>query len=303
MTRKETTPFDIKTYVKEKGELVNRFLTSYFERPDPSVPDTLVESMRYSLLAGGKRLRPVLAIASYEACGGRGEDMVGCAAALEAIHTYSLIHDDLPAMDNDDLRRGRPTNHKVFGEAIAILAGDGLMTEAFLMILDCEKQIAKEHLLEAMRELSLASGPRGMVGGQVQDILSENSEPDPDTLTYIHRHKTGALIRSSVRLGGILAGADRGTMSALTGYGENLGLAYQIVDDILDVMGDEEVLGKPVGSDEEKNKMTYPALYGVESSQEKAEELIEKALGHLAGFPEKAEPLREIARYIVRRSH
>jgi geranylgeranyl diphosphate synthase type II len=298
----KTQPLDIKSYIGEKGRLVNSYIAEYFERPGLSAPRVLIDSMRYSLFAGGKRVRPVLAMAAYEACGGRGEDIAGCAAAIEAIHTYSLIHDDLPAMDNDDLRRGEPTNHKVFGEAIAILAGDGLLTEAFLMILDTEKHIKRDRLLEAIRELSLAAGSRGMVGGQAQDILSENAEPDPDTLLYIHRHKTGALIRSSVRLGGILYGADRAAMDALTGYGENLGLAFQIVDDVLDVMGDEKELGKPVGSDREKNKMTYPALYGVDGSMKRAGELIDIALESISLFSRMADPLREIARYILRRT-
>ncbi len=299
----EVKPLDIKSYLREKAEMVNAFLASYFENPAPSVPPVLNEAMRYSMLAGGKRVRPILAIAAYEACGGRAEEVVECASALEVIHTYSLIHDDLPAMDNDDLRRGRPTNHRVYGEAVAILAGDGLLTEAFLMILNAKKDIRKEHIIEAIRELSVAAGPRGMVGGQVQDILSEDSEPDPGTLRYIHTHKTGALIRASVRLGGILAGADRDTTAALTGYGENLGLAFQVVDDILDVMGDAAVLGKPVGSDAQKKKMTYPALYGVEASRQAAEGLVAQSLDFIKLLSRLADPLREIAGYIVRRSH
>jgi geranylgeranyl diphosphate synthase type II len=295
---------DIKEYLKEKGELINPFLKSYFEKPlSVSVPPVIREAMSYSILAGGKRLRPILALAAYEACGGRPEDIVSCASAIEVIHTYSLIHDDLPAMDNDDMRRGRPTNHKVFGEAMAILAGDALLTEAFLMMLDTDGMAGKGAVLEAIRELAIASGVRGMVGGQVQDIISEGAKPDAGTLGYIHEHKTGALIAASVRLGGILAEADDEKMAALTGYGKNLGLAFQIVDDVLDVKGDAEVLGKPTGSDEMKKKMTYPALYGTEESMKMAEELIDKAIEALEPFGEKAEPLRGIAKYIIARDN
>jgi geranylgeranyl diphosphate synthase type II len=293
---------DINAYLKEKSGLVNSYLESYFGRPFYA-PAPVVESMRYSVMAGGKRIRPVLAMAAYEACGGDPLDIVDCASALEVIHTYSLIHDDLPAMDDDDMRRGRPTNHKVFGEAIAILAGDGLLTEAFLMVLESGKPMRDSTRLEALRELSTASGVRGMVGGQVQDIISEDSDPDAETLRYIHEHKTGALIAASVRLGGILAEAGGGMSASLTDYGKSLGLAFQIVDDILDVTGNEEVLGKPVGSDIKKKKMTYPALYGIEASMRNAEALISEAVGALALFDRKADPLREIARYIAERSH
>jgi geranylgeranyl diphosphate synthase type II len=292
---------DIKSYLKERGGLVNSFLSSYFDKP--FLPAVLRESMRYSLLAGGKRLRPILAMASYEACGKNPADIIQYASALELIHTYSLIHDDLPAMDNDDMRRGKPTNHKVYGEAIAILAGDGLLTEAFFMLLDTSGSVSKESLIEAAREVALAAGVHGMVGGQAQDIISENSEPEAQALQFIHKHKTGALITASVKLGGILAEADKNTLDALTSYGENLGVAFQIVDDILDVSGDASVLGKPTGSDEKKKKMTYPSLYGIDLSMKKAEELITNAIDALDIFSENAEPLREIAKYILKRRH
>jgi geranylgeranyl diphosphate synthase type II len=294
---------DITAYLEKKSGVVDSFLKAYFEKPLDSVPRLLAESMSYSLLAGGKRIRPILAMASYEACGGKAEDILECASAIEVIHTYSLIHDDLPAMDNDDLRRGRLTNHKVYGEALAILTGDGLLTEAFLIILNAREKFRSESVLDAIQELAIASGVRGMVGGQVQDVLSEDSEPESETLQYIHEHKTGALIKASVRLGGLLYGAGDDIMKALGDYGENLGLAFQIVDDILDVKGDEAILGKPVGSDEEKNKMTYPALYGIELSRQKAEELVEKALMVIEPLSEKAQPLREIARYIIERQY
>lgn len=298
--------FDIKSYLREQGAQVNACLDAYFSAPMPSVPPLLLEAMRYSLLAGGKRLRPVLAIAAFEACGGSGADILECACALEVIHTYSLIHDDLPAMDDDDLRRGRPTNHKVYGEAIAILAGDGLLSEAFLMMLKDSAVIPKDRVFDAIAEVARAAGPGGMVGGQVQDMLSEKTPPDKDTLYYIHRHKTGALIAASVRMGGILAGVDALVMEALSTYGWSLGLAFQIVDDILDVQGDEAELGKPVGSDIEKNKMTYPALYGIDESMRRAEELMHEALSALEvlsarGFDVSA--LAAIARYILRRTH
>jgi geranylgeranyl diphosphate synthase type II len=302
----ETDKFDIKQYLADKASLVNNCLDGYFPKTDTRMPKELLDAMRYSLLAGGKRLRPVLAIASYEAFGKSGDDILECASALEAIHTYSLIHDDLPSMDDDDLRRGMPTNHKVYGEAIAILAGDGLLSEAFLMILSISDRVKQEYVFEAVREVAQASGPRGMVGGQVQDMLSENATPDKDMLEYIHRHKTGALLASSVRLGGILAGAGKEDMSALSTYGWGIGLAFQIVDDILDVRGDQELLGKPVGSDEGKNKMTYPALYGIDTSMKKAEELIHEAVDVLSPLEARGcfvAPLKEIAFYILRRSH
>jgi len=294
---------DIREYLNEKSSLVNGCIEKYFTECCTSAPDVLRESMKYSLMAGGKRLRPVLAMASYEACGGKGADILLGASALEVIHTYSLIHDDLPAMDDDDLRRGRPTNHKVYGEAIAILAGDGLLTEAFLMLMANEGPVSRDNILNSLKELAVAAGPAGMVGGQVMDILSENAEPDAHRLEYIHTHKTGALIRASVRMGALLMGADEAKLASLTRYGECLGLAFQIVDDILDVKGDEKELGKPVGSDEGKNKMTYPSLYGIDSSMERAEALISEALDSISAFGQEAGPLRGIADYIIRRTH
>lgn len=299
-----TTPvMDIRKYLSDKSALVNTCLDEYFSGCCDAAPGLLRESMKYSLMAGGKRLRPVLAMSAFEACGGDAEDILLSASAIEVIHTYSLIHDDLPSMDDDDLRRGRPTNHKVYGEAVAILAGDGLLTEAFMMILDNEDKVGRDNIVMALRELAIASGPAGMVGGQVVDILSENTEPEMDKLLYIHKHKTGALIRASVRIGAILAGVEGERLDALTRYGECLGLAFQIVDDILDVKGDEKELGKPVGSDEEKNKMTYPALLGLEGSMKRAEELISEALASIEAFGDEAAPLRGIAEYIIRRTH
>jgi geranylgeranyl diphosphate synthase, type II len=301
---------DIKAYLKDKKALVDAFLDSYMSAPFP--PRALHDSMAYSLTAGGKRIRPVLCLASYEACGGRAEDIVPQATALEFIHTYSLIHDDLPAMDNDDLRRGKPTNHKVFGDAMAILAGDALLTEAFCLLSHPFAALGKRsngdfdnkscsQLLRVINEVAFAAGAKGMVGGQAQDLLSENAEPDVMTLSYIHEHKTAALIAVSVRMGGTLAGCNEELLERLERYGEDIGLAFQVIDDILDVEGETEVIGKPKGSDEKKNKMTYPRIFGIEESRRKAKELIGSAVDSLSVFDEKAEPLRAIARYLYER--
>ncbi|MCL4492710.1 MAG: polyprenyl synthetase family protein [Nitrospirae bacterium] len=298
---------DIKTYLKEKRELIDDFLEKYFD--SPLKPDVLKNSIVYSLSAGGKRIRPVLCLAAYEACGGKSDEIVPYAAALELIHTYSLIHDDLPAMDDDDLRRGKPTNHKVFGEGMAILAGDALLTEAFYLLSredshgENPARIPHSAVLKAVYEVAGGSGRYGMVGGQAQDLLSEDEEPEAETLSFIHRCKTAALITASVRMGGILACCNEDALSGLTRYGENIGLAFQIIDDILDVEGDTGTLGKTVGSDEKKKKMTYPKLYGIERSRDKARELINGALEALRIFGEGAEPLRAIARYLLERKN
>jgi len=293
---------DIEIYLKEKRELIDSYLRSYFSTP--SEPLVLYEAMSYSLFADGKRIRPILALASYEACGGDPENIVPFASALELIHTYSLIHDDLPSMDNDDLRRGKPSNHKVFGEAIAILAGDALLTEAFLMMTNAvsnDKKIKPSSLMKAIREVALSAGVHGMVGGQALDIFSENLEPDRDTLSFIHLHKTAALLTASVRMGPILAESSDDPLRALTDYGEAIGLAFQIIDDILDIEGDTEELGKTAGSDERMKKLTYPALYGIERSRKRAEYLISRAIDALKIFSSDADHLREIARYLIKR--
>ena len=305
---------DIKAYLEEKRGFIDSYLKSYFG--PLSLPLQLHDSMKYSLLSGGKRIRPILALASYEACGGDAKAILPQAAALELIHTYSLIHDDLPAMDNDDLRRGQPTNHRVFGEGMAILAGDALLTEAFLMMANLSNQkseagfsvntkaispISRSALLKAIRDVALAAGAHGMVGGQAQDILSESSEPNRETLNFIHLHKTAALIAASVRIGPILANSGTKKLRALTRYGENIGLAFQIVDDILNVEGTTVELGKPVGSDSRKNKLTYPSLYGIEVARQKADEYIAEAIRALLEFLSEADPLREIAQYLVTR--
>jgi geranylgeranyl diphosphate synthase type II len=300
---------NIKTYLQEKRESIDSYLKSYFEAP--SAPSVLRDAMKYSLVAGGKRIRPILAMASYEACGRDPKDIIPQAAAVELIHTYSLIHDDLPSMDNDDLRRGKPTNHKVFGEAIAILAGDALLTEAFFMMTNTRMRdassgknsspISSRTLVMAVREVAMAAGSYGMVGGQAQDILSEDSEPDRDILDFIHLHKTAALIAASVRMGPILANSRRNILAALTRYGEGIGLAFQIIDDILDIEGTTEELGKTAGSDDRKRKLTYPSLFGIEEARHKAKDLINAATDALRNFSSEADPLRDIAQYLIKR--
>jgi geranylgeranyl diphosphate synthase, type II len=293
---------DIETYLRDKRDLIDRFIHNYFD--PPAAPGILIDAMTYSLFAGGKRIRPILVLASYEACGGNGGDIVPFASALEFIHTYSLIHDDLPAMDNDDLRRGKPTNHKVFGEDMAILAGDALLTEAFYILSNYGRHlphISPGSILALIREVAMAAGTHGMVGGQAQDVLSEDRKPDAESVSFIHNHKTSALITASVRIGGILSNSGDEILSKLTHYGTAVGLAFQIIDDILDVEGETELLGKTAGSDERKNKMTYPALYGIDRSMKKAEGLVKSAVDVLKSFTERADPLRELALYILRR--
>ena len=292
----------IKAYLKKKKTLVDRALESHVPKAK-TYPPAVFEAMRYSLFAGGKRVRPILAIAAAEALGAKPAGLLPIASALEMIHTYSLVHDDLPAMDNDDFRRGRPTCHKVYGEAIAILAGDGLLTLAFEVLSDPRRLAAvpANRMLAIIREISTASGVFGMVGGQVVDIQSEGKDVDIATLDYIHTHKTGALIRASVRAGALYARANDRKLRALTRYGEYAGLAFQIADDILDLTGTQEELGKDIGSDLKKGKKTFPSFYGIEESRRRAREVADRAVAALADFDRKADPLRELARYIVQR--
>jgi len=267
-------------------------------------PVSIHEAMRYSLLAGGKRLRPVLVMAAAEAVGGNRHSILPFAIAAELIHTYTLIHDDLPALDNDDLRRGKPTNHKVFGEAVAILAGDALLTQAFIIMTRAVgmETVPPELILRATHEMAGALGSTGMIGGQVVDLESEGKKINPETLEYIHIYKTGFLIRACIRCGGILGQATEEQVSSLSRFGSHIGLAFQIIDDILDVIGDQEKLGKDIGSDLNKDKATYPALYGLEESRSKAEDLIKESLDCLKKFDNRADPLREIARFFVQRT-
>jgi geranylgeranyl diphosphate synthase type II len=292
---------DLKEYLKERCQMVDQALDRFLPSGD-ELPASLHGSMRYSVFAGGKRVRPVLMLAACETVGGQLSWALPAACAMEMIHTYSLIHDDLPAMDDDDFRRGNPTNHKVYGEATAILAGDALLTEAFILLARAEEGAHPAARLRVIHEIAHASGSRGMVGGQVVDMESEGKgEIDLATLSYIHTHKTGALIRASVRAGAILGGASAESLAALTRYGDAIGLAFQIADDILDVEGTTEELGKDAGSDQARGKATYPALVGLEASKARALELVQMALDALAPFDERAEPLRAIASYIVKR--
>ena len=286
-------------YMARQQKAVEAALDRWVPGEDEN-PATIHRAMRYSLFAGGKRVRPLLAMAAAEAVSDAPSGIESCACALEMIHTYSLIHDDLPALDNDDLRRGRPTCHKVFGDAMAILAGDALLTLAFEVLakLDC----GAERRVELVRELATASGTvGGMIGGQVNDIEGEGKHPTARLLESIHRAKTGALLRASVRMGAIYAVADAEQLRALSGFGEHVGLAFQIVDDILDVEQSSEALGKTAGKDAAQNKITFPAVYGIERSRKMAEE--ERLAAHLAlqPFDERAQRLRELADLVVRR--
>jgi len=267
-------------------------------------PETIYESMRYSLLAGGKRLRPILCLAACDLVGGTGAMAMPTACALEMIHTMSLIHDDLPAMDNDDFRRGKPTNHKVYGDDIAILAGDGLLAYAFEYIAAQTQDVAPERVLRVVAHLGRAVGAAGLVGGQVVDLESEG-RPDVtvETLTWIHRHKTGALLEACVACGAMLGGASDADLQCLSLYAQEIGLAFQIVDDILDITATPEALGKTAGKDLQAQKATYPSLWGLEESQRQADQLIATAKGRLAVFGDRAQPLLAIADYITARTH
>jgi geranylgeranyl diphosphate synthase type II len=285
--------FDLEAYMALRRGAVDAALDRLLP-PAAAPPPVIHEAMRYSVLAGGKRLRPILALAGAEAVGGELEPVLPTACALELIHTYSLIHDDLPAMDDDDFRRGRPTSHKVFGEAIAILAGDALLTLAFELL-------ARHATPPVVAEVAEAAGTAGMIGGQVVDIQSEGKRVDAQTLEYIHRHKTAALIRASLLSGARLAGAPPAQLEAIGEAGGRLGLAFQIVDDVLDVEGSLEELGKTAGSDRRKKKVTYPEHFGLEVSRLKAKGLVEEAKGLLAPLGHRAEPLRALADFILQR--
>jgi geranylgeranyl diphosphate synthase type II len=294
---------DLSTIMGERRHQVEAALERWLPQPGDR-PPKVHEAMRHSVFAGGKRLRPLLALLACEAVGGDIEDAMPTAVALEMIHTYSLIHDDLPAMDDDDFRRGRPTCHRVYGEAIAILAGDGLLTHAFLVLADpAAGRIPPTRRLQIIAEIAEAAGSRGMVGGQAMDILSEGHEIDHPTLLYLHTHKTGALIRASVRVGGIAGGADGDALQALTRYGERIGLAFQIVDDILDIEGATAEMGKTTGSDLRRQKATYPALMGLEESRRQAAHLLQEAKDALRPLGEKGAVLAALADFIGARRH
>lgn len=264
--------------------------------------NVLVDSMRYSLFAGGKRLRPILLMAAADAVGGNGLNFIQLACGLEMIHTYSLIHDDLPAMDNDDYRRGKLTSHKVYGEGMAILAGDALLTAAFEVMLS-QPEIEPGVLLRVIREISTAAGPYGMVGGQAVDLLSEGKMIDMSEIKFMHQAKTGALFKAAIRAGAILAGGSEMQLKKLTHYANCFGLAFQITDDILDVTGTQDKLGKPIGSDIRNQKATYVTLYSLEEAKQMARQTVEEAIDTLSEFGNEADVLREFVRYLLMREH
>jgi geranylgeranyl diphosphate synthase type II len=288
-------------YLRRQAAEVDAALLDLLRERRASVEPRLLEAMEYSLTSPGKRIRPILVLAAAEALGADPRPFLPFACAAEMVHAYSLIHDDLPAMDDDDLRRGRPTNHKVFGEAVAILAGDALLTEAFA-VLSSGDGLAAERRVAAIHELAVAAGAAGMVGGQTADILAEGAEADPRRVESIHRRKTGALLRACVRIGGVLAGANARALASLSEYGEALGLAFQIADDLLDELGDTRATGKTAQRDVERGKSTYPGALGIDRARQSLRELLDQAVAALGDFGPTAEPLREIARRIVERA-
>ncbi|MGF1539199.1 MAG: geranylgeranyl diphosphate synthase CrtE [Pleurocapsa sp.] len=295
----QSTVFDLDGYLKAQKQLVEVAL-------DRSItiarPEKIYQAMRYSLLAGGKRLRPILCLATCELLGGTVEMAMPTACALEMIHTMSLIHDDLPAMDNDDYRRGKLTNHKVYGEDIAILAGDGLLAYSFEYVATQTKNVASDKILQVIACLGHTVGAAGLVGGQVLDLESEGkSDISAETLSFIHTHKTGALLEASVVSGAMLAGAEERDLAKLSKYAQNIGLAFQIIDDILDITATDEQLGKTAGKDLQAQKATYPSLWGLEKSKTQAQKLTTEAIAQLSDYGVKAEPLRAIANFIVTR--
>lgn len=293
--------FNLESYLTSQKKRINRALESLLNTADK--PDRILEAMTYSLMAGGKRIRPVLCMAAAEAVGGNSEDAVSAACALEMVHTYSLIHDDLPAMDDDALRRGKPTCHVAFDEATAILAGDALVTLAFQTLSSVGLSDAQQATkwLKVIQLISYAAGYCGMIQGQMLDITSEGRQLTLDELKSMHRLKTGALIEASLSSGAVLGGINSNRISLLESYAQNIGLAFQVADDILNVEGDPQIMGKAVGTDELRHKNTYPSLLGLQKSKDFAGKLVENALQALETFDEKAEPLRAIAKYIIER--
>jgi len=292
----------VHSYLEQQKVAIDKALDALLP-PEDQYPPHLHRAMRYCLFAGGKRIRPILALAAAEAVGGNPENIIQQASALELIHTFTLIHDDLPAMDNDDYRRGVLATHKVFGEAMAILAGDALLTEAFkILSLGCKRGVHKaDHIVQIIEVVAEASGSRGIVGGQVVDIESEGKAIEIKHLEYIHQHKTGSLITASVVLGGTLAEGSAEELEHLKAYGTAIGLAFQITDDILDIKGSPMELGKNTGGDRSKGKATYPAILGIDQAEKRKRELYEEALHALHTFDERADHLREIGLYIIER--
>ncbi|HEY9735127.1 MAG TPA: farnesyl diphosphate synthase [Trichocoleus sp.] len=293
--------FDLSAYLAERQPQVEAALDAALPM---AYPETLYEAMRYSLLAGGKRLRPILCLATCELAGGTAAMAMPTACAVEMIHTMSLIHDDLPAMDNDDYRRGRLTNHKVYGEDVAILAGDALLTYAFEYVATATREVPAERVLRVIAALGRAVGAEGLVGGQVVDLASEgNPDVTLETLNFIHNHKTAALLEVSVTSGAILAGASESDIERLARYAQRIGLAFQIVDDVLDITSTPEQLGKSVGKDVQAQKATYPSLIGLEESRRQAQQLVDAAKSELQTMGELRQPLIALADYITARTH
>jgi geranylgeranyl diphosphate synthase, type II len=293
---------NIKTYLVSRQKLIERALDRYLPKANAK-PATLHRAMRYSLFAGGKRLRPILCLAAAEACRGNVSNVLPLACALECIHTYSLVHDDLPSMDNDDFRRGRPTCHKVFGDGIAVLAGDALLTIAF-EIVSRTKPAPRYDISVLLREIAVAAGSQRLIAGQVADLEAEGKNVKRDQLQFIHENKTAAILKSSVRLGAMSANADARKLSAITRFGQQLGLAFQIIDDILDVTQTSEILGKSAGKDVAAKKATYPAVIGLEKSRAEARRLTRQAHNALSVFSNRdAEPLHALANYLLEREY
>lgn len=298
--RKVSDMFDLKLYLQTRRDDIERELEQRLP-PEQTRPASLHKAMRYPVMAGGKRLRPILCMAACEAVGGNREAALLPGLSVEILHTYTLVHDDLPCMDDDDLRRGRPTTHVVFGEAHALLAGDALLTLAFEWLAGV--QPPPPHAPNQLTlELAQAAGSQGVIGGQIEDLDAEGSLPDADLVDYIHRHKTAALLRAAVRMGGICGGANAAQLEALTRYGDCAGLAFQIADDILNVTASAEQLGKPVGSDARLKKLTYVAVHGLEASRKRARELILTAIGAIRDLPGDPQPLVALAEYSVERA-
>ncbi len=298
---KKNSAFDLSAYIAIRQDEINKALINFLAVAPKKT--RLMEAMEYSLMAGGKRLRPILCLAGARAVGGSYKDAMPAACAIEMIHTYSLIHDDLPAMDDDDLRRGMPTNHIKFGEATAILAGDALLTLAFQILSDpgIRGKTDPEKWLRIINEISVAAGMNGMIEGQMRDMDAEKNILDQDQLEAMHVLKTGALIKACVRVGAILGGADTRQIESLDRYGKYIGLAFQVKDDILNVEGDPDLMGKAVGTDKARNKSTYPSLMGLEKAKKFAENLVKKARNELKPFDSNGEALKAIASYILER--
>lgn len=292
---------DISLILKEKTELIEKNLLNYFPQKN-NLQKNIYEAMGYSLFVGGKRVRPVLAVSVCEMLGGEAKDVMPFACALEMIHTYSLIHDDLPAMDNDDFRRGKPTNHKVYGEATAILAGDALLNCAFETALKFS-EVSAETTLDCLNVLANAAGTEGMIGGQIIDLEHENKETNADVLENMHLLKTGALISATAKMGAICADAPNADVFRMNEFAKCLGLAFQIKDDILDVEGNAEVLGKPIGSDAENKKTTYVTLYGLDEAKKMLMFYTQKAIELLEAYKERSEFLKEFALYLLKRNN